>query len=437
EALVHAVAGDALLVVDHDVAQRMRAEGIRRTLVTLEGTVYHADGRISGGMGDDVAAGLLQQKIQLREVSLQSRQQEAQVASLYEHHAELRNQMNETGQLLDEARAFEREVELEKVNLDAELRRAEDQIESVRRRLDEISNESDELDTKMDETALERNEAERKLNQTKSETSAASEELRKAEQDATAWAQQVSDQKEACTEKRIEFARAREQANAGRATQERLGRSIDELTNRADELEQTVVESAIEQGRLAATLFGLKARMLDAAEAAEKAHLEFDRRRQSLENARNALALHEAEIKTLRDTFDANIERQRGHEMALQRLGLEREHLLEAIAEKFRGLHLPSVVGDFHLRPPPDDEHRNRIEELTRLIERMGSVNLEAMAEYEQASERYTFYTTQKEDLDKALGDLERAIQQMNRESRRLFRSTFDSVNERFQQVFP
>jgi chromosome segregation protein len=67
----------------------------------------------------------------------------------------------------------------------------------------------------------------------------------------------------------------------------------------------------------------------------------------------------------------------------------------------------------------------------------MGSVNLDAMREHAEAEERFTFYTTQKADLEKALGDLTRAIQQMNRESRRLFEETFAAVNQRFTEIFP
>jgi chromosome segregation protein len=37
----------------------------------------------------------------------------------------------------------------------------------------------------------------------------------------------------------------------------------------------------------------------------------------------------------------------------------------------------------------------------------------------------------------KALGDLEKAIQQMNRESRRLFKHAFDGINSRFIDIFP
>ncbi|MFW5739478.1 MAG: chromosome segregation protein SMC, partial [Myxococcota bacterium] len=352
-------------------------------------------------------------------------------------HTELRERISETGDCLEEARTSEREVQLEKVTLDNELRRVDDQRATLSGRLDEVARESEELDAKLDETALERDEAERVLHEAKAESSAAAGELERAEEEARGWAQRVSDQKEICTERRIHYARIREQAASARATQERLERSICELTTRADALEREVIESAIEQGRLAAELFQLKARQLEAAEVAKRAHEEFERRRQALDDARNALAVHEAEIKVLRDELDAAVEKKRAHEMALQKLEIEREHLIEGVAEKFRGLLLPRVVGDYHLRPPPDEQHRSRIDELAQLIDRMGPVNLDAMQEYEQTSERYTFYTTQKEDLEKALSDLERAIQQMNRESRRLFRATFDSVNERFQAIFP
>jgi chromosome segregation protein len=110
---------------------------------------------------------------------------------------------------------------------------------------------------------------------------------------------------------------------------------------------------------------------------------------------------------------------------------------LDSVAEKFRGLDLRRIIGDYHLRPPPDAESHARIQELNNLLERMGSVNLDAMREHEEAEKRYEFYTTQKADLDAALADLERAIAQMNRESKKLFQETFDAVNTKFQEIFP
>jgi chromosome segregation protein len=123
--------------------------------------------------------------------------------------------------------------------------------------------------------------------------------------------------------------------------------------------------------------------------------------------------------------------------MGLRERELAVAHLIESVAERFRGLALPRVVGDFHMRPPPDDDIRGRIDELSRLIERMGPVNLDAVREHAEAEQRLEYHAEQRADLEKAVGDLTRAIQQMNRESKRLFEQTFQAVNARFQVVFP
>jgi chromosome segregation protein len=123
-------------------------------------------------------------------------------------------------------------------------------------------------------------------------------------------------------------------------------------------------------------------------------------------------------------------------EMKLQKLELEQAHLLAGVRERFRGLELGRVVGTYHARPAPDDEHRRRIDELMKLIDRMGPVNLDAMAEYEQAEKRLEELSQQKQDIERALLDLESAIKHMDRESKRRLKDTFKVVNELFSQTF-
>src|SRR5690606_39893902 len=107
-------------------------------------------------------------------------------------------------------------------------------------------------------------------------------------------------------------------------------------------------------------------------------------------------------------------------------------HLVAGVREKFRGLDLPRVVGDYHARPAPDPEHRRRIDELTKLIDRMGPVNLDAQQEYEDAERRFTELNDQKVDIEAALSELDRAIKHMDRESKKRFNETFDVVNDLF-----
>src|SRR5262249_61073360 len=50
---------------------------------------------------------------------------------------------------------------------------------------------------------------------------------------------------------------------------------------------------------------------------------------------------------------------------------------------------------------------------------------------------RPKYYAEKQADLEKALSDLEKAIAQMNRESKKLFRATFEGINARFKALFP
>lgn len=238
-------------------------------------------------------------------------------------------------------------------------------------------------------------------------------------------------------DRKVALAGAREKLTAARSTVQRLTRSGSELAERAHRLDGELCEGAHELGATAATLVKHKERLIEALAAARDAQDALAEARTVFDAFRTSLQEREAGLKDLRTRAQETREALTQHEMTLREREIAMEHLLTAVREKFRGLELGRVLGDYHLRPPPDGETRTRITELAGLIDRMGSVNLDAMREHEEAEKRYAFYSTQKADLDKALADLERAILQMNRESKKLFTDTFSAVNARFQELFP
>jgi chromosome segregation protein len=67
----------------------------------------------------------------------------------------------------------------------------------------------------------------------------------------------------------------------------------------------------------------------------------------------------------------------------------------------------------------------------------MGPVNLAALSELTQARERLHFLESQVKDLSEAVATLEDAIRKIDRESRALLQSTYDTVNENFGRLFP
>ena len=79
---------------------------------------------------------------------------------------------------------------------------------------------------------------------------------------------------------------------------------------------------------------------------------------------------------------------------------------------------------------------RSRVEALKREIRSVGEVNLGAIDEYNRINERYTFLSSQKEDLTNSIDDLLGIINEMDETMEKEFKTTFDAVNKEFKKVF-
>jgi chromosome segregation protein len=83
------------------------------------------------------------------------------------------------------------------------------------------------------------------------------------------------------------------------------------------------------------------------------------------------------------------------------------------------------------------EQWQNELDDLTRRINNLGPINLAAIDEYKEQSERKDYLDAQNEDLVSALTTLENAIRKIDRETKDRFKETFDHVNSRVQERFP
>ncbi len=83
------------------------------------------------------------------------------------------------------------------------------------------------------------------------------------------------------------------------------------------------------------------------------------------------------------------------------------------------------------------EQWQTRVEDMERRIGRLGPINLAAIDEYAQQSERKEYLDAQFQDLVEALTTLESAIRKIDRETRTRFKETFDRINSGLQDAFP
>ena len=78
-----------------------------------------------------------------------------------------------------------------------------------------------------------------------------------------------------------------------------------------------------------------------------------------------------------------------------------------------------------------------RLEDLGQKMRRLEPVNLAAIQEFGEQSERKNYLDAQHQDLTSALDTLEAAIKKIDRETRTRFKETFDRVNSGLGELFP
>ena len=160
-----------------------------------------------------------------------------------------------------------------------------------------------------------------------------------------------------------------------------------------------------------------------------------------LSGARNQLAEFETTMRSA-DQERAGFDRQsQVARDALEAKRMERQELLvrrDTIAEE-----LSSSVEQMRQRMDdidverPTQEIEERLNAIRARLERIGAVNLVAIEEYEQCSERKQYLDKQQQDLTEAMETLEAAIQKIDRETKTLFKDTFEALNNGFKAFFP
>lgn len=177
----------------------------------------------------------------------------------------------------------------------------------------------------------------------------------------------------------------------------------------------------------------MEGQLQSALEARQAAELILAGKRDELENATNALrALDEQRLKI-----------EQGLEPLRVRIGdLKLKEQAAALNTEQFALQLLEAGADegalqAELGAARAPALQGEITRLTNAIAELGAVNMAALQELETATERKGYLDMQAADLNEAMETLENAIRRIDRETRDLLQSTFDTVNGHFGQLFP
>ncbi|MFI4913057.1 MAG: chromosome segregation protein SMC [Sedimentisphaeraceae bacterium JB056] len=123
-------------------------------------------------------------------------------------------------------------------------------------------------------------------------------------------------------------------------------------------------------------------------------------------------------------------------DLELNEIRIKSEDLIQRVGEELE-LDLEKEYETYEHETDIDwDDVKREINDLRGRITRLGNVNVDAIDELKELEEREKFLSEQIEDLNNSKTQLQQLINKINKESREMFKTTFDEVRENFKEIF-
>ena len=217
------------------------------------------------------------------------------------------------------------------------------------------------------------------------------------------------------------------QLQSTRETMDRMATQVQRSRERMDSLQEQIATADEPLATMRSDLEGLLQQRLEVEKELAEAKAKVDANEhatRSLEQQRNQVL---EQINTIRESLMHKRLKSEG-------ASVKRDGILEQLQQaKFE---LEEVLSKL----PEDlseEQCERELEKLGNRIQRLGPINLAAIDEYAQQSERKVYLDKQNDDLVKALDTLENAIRKIDKETRTRFKETFDKINAGLQNLFP
>ena len=382
----------------------------------------------------DERAGVLQREQEIRDC-------DKQIAELGRQVAEQQQLLNEGREALHrhEQRRDELQVELDTTNqqlsaIKSELANRETRLEQLRSRATHIQTQLSELSGLLESDTEAVDSAKQRLQQAESEAATIESQRAELEQrrdNLRAQLEQAREQARQDHDEAHQFALKMEsintELNSTRNAMQRIESQLNNLRQRSAELQQQITNSDApfrEMEQELSTALKMRQEVEERLNAARKNVQDIEHgMRETTDDSGNAdrkVQEVRSQLEQLRMDFQGINVRLQTLQEQIQETGFSLEELLEGL--------------------PDDATEPAWVEMVTKLenrIQRLGAINLAAIDEFKERSERKEYLDKQTEDLVAALTTLENAISKIDRETRTRFKETYDKVNDGLKRMFP
>ncbi len=407
--------------------------GYKFKIVTLDGQVINAGGSFTGGSAAK-SSGVLTRKNDIERLENERNKLSARIGEVKQSMEKLQAETDKLGFDIEGAKDELRVIGEDRIRFESEIKRIESLLEQNESQIKAAVENAKRYAEKIKEN--DRNTAEAEENLQKCEKEIA--ELEKQAADSEEMRSEIKEKREKLSEKLSEM----------KLYQLERSKDKDALEAEIKQLEEQFSALGDNSARLAVALEEQKKII------SEKERL-IEERKSSLENAADAVS--EINAKILEEQSAKREMEQKSNEgrIKIRSLTDDREKFSREMTrlEERQGAvrnNYDGIISDMQEQygmylsearetaAPVEDllTVQRELNEIKQKIRGLGNVNVAAIEEYKEVSERYNFMRGQLDDVETSKRELEQLIEELTDNMRRQFSESFNQINENFKEIF-
>ena len=424
------------VVVVRDLESAVRISKLDRDIltVTLEGEIINARGAITGGRFKHKTANILDRRAEMgqleKSITEGGEKQEKYSARLESLKEEISGYEEDIESLSEKIRQIESSIMLK-----------ESAISVAQNSLEEMKNSADKVDRELESIKQEQERSARMVDEINAAMKAKQDEIAENEKICEDKLNQYDAKKEEASSISEEITAARilvntcgeKKAHADDIA-DRINATIREITADINtrKLELEMLEEEKSQLTEGHTDIDGMIHELEMNKASAEEHL------QTVTDEKSALTARLAAMNSDREELAGKIQTFQDQKYDLDVRKARHDTQLESYKEKLWEDFEVSYIQAMEFKS--EDFVMSRAVKENRQIKsrlrELGEVNVGAIEEYQQVSERYEFLTSERADVQKAMDDLNGIISDMDKTIRKKFKESFDQIVINFEKQF-
>lgn len=407
--------------------------GSRFKIVTLDGQVINPGGSMTGGSAAK-GAGILSRANQIEELNHQAKKLSEEVQKL---SAEFKAAVEDANRAAAQLQAAEAELQTAKediIRAEGEDKLICDKISSLENQLQGLISEKENAKGRMELLQKEFAQGESEINAVQAEIDAAEKQLAEVSDNADGIASKREELRQKTEEIKLQIVTCERDAEAAEKAVEELKLRKSTQSDRVKSIEDEIADIRSRNENLVKSINDIKAQAGEYRKKAENSGRDVSEqieKRNLLEKRSNELRVLERNKTQERGDISSELVRLDERKITMRK---EFDELNDMLFEQYEltkreAENLNIVIEDMAAA-------RRRLNEIKLSIKKLGSINVGAIEEYKEVSERYEFLKEQIDDIEKSKSELGKIIDDLTVSMSEKFLTQFNKINAEFKISF-